>query len=80
MNLGAVYRAADRLADAVASLREAIRLDPRSWSAHYNLAAALAASRDWEAAEASCGHALQLHPGDAETLSLLGFILPAASR
>ena len=75
MNLGAVYRAAGRLADAVASLREAVRLDPRSWSTHYNLAAALTANRDWEAAGASCRHSLQLHGGNAEALSLLGFIL-----
>lgn len=52
-----------RTSEAIASLREAVRLKPNYVEAHLDLALALSAWGDHAAAEKSCRDALRLQPG-----------------
>lgn len=78
-DLGKMLTALGRIDEAIAALREAIRLTPDDADAHFGLAAALARNRDHAAAETAYHEALRLQPehplarlGLGETLMALG--------
>ncbi len=62
-NLGLALRAAGETDGALASYREAIRLDPRDAQAHNNIADILIEGKDFDEAWIHCRHALNLDPG-----------------
>ena len=73
--LGAAYLRANRLPDAVRTLEEAVRLEPRDATAHYNLAHALAASNRAGEAVDHFRDAARLQPSFAEAHNNLGALL-----
>jgi Flp pilus assembly protein TadD len=78
--LGTLYERDNRLADARASLVEAVRLDPKSAEAWNNLGDVWLKLRDWNRAIACYEQALALKPGHAQILSNLGMTLTQAGR
>lgn len=62
VNIGVVWHDMVRSSQAIASLREAILLQPESAVAHYNLGLNLYEFGDSEAAEASLNRALEIQP------------------
>ena len=74
-NLGTVFRALDRLDDAVASFREAIRLDSSFAGAHYNLAMALDLQKHQDEAIDHYREAIRWNPEFADAYNNLGNLL-----
>ena len=52
--------------DALASLRDAVRLDPTDWQPHYRLASDLAQEDQFSDAAAEYAEALRLNPGQVK--------------
>jgi Tfp pilus assembly protein PilF len=79
-DLGEIYRAQGKTADAIAAYRRALALNPKLADAHNNLGTLLAA--DNQAAEAAqCfREALRLNPGHADAHGNLGSLLEADGR
>jgi tetratricopeptide (TPR) repeat protein len=75
INLGAALQARKDFAEAVDSLREAIRLDSAVATAHYNLGGALQAQGDPDGAVAAYREATRLDPNYAEAHNNLGAVL-----
>ncbi len=78
-NLGIAYQAADRMEEAVASFREAVRLQPDA-PACFNLATALKDQKRWEDAIAGFDQALRLNPCYYEAHLNRGVALAGAGR
>jgi Flp pilus assembly protein TadD len=64
-----------RRSEAVASLREAIRLAPSDWQAHYRLASNLAQESDFSGAATEYQEALRLNPAHVKTKLGLAAVL-----
>jgi tetratricopeptide (TPR) repeat protein len=73
--LGAAYLRAGRVPDAVRVLQESVRLEPRDATAHYNLAHALAASKQPAAALRHFREAARRAPSFAEAHNNAGALL-----
>jgi serine/threonine protein kinase len=71
-NKGASLANLGLLDDAIASYREAMRLNPGDADAHYNLGHALGKKGLVDEAIASCREAIRLNPGDADAHNNLG--------
>jgi tetratricopeptide (TPR) repeat protein len=69
--LGRTYAEAGDFTDAVAPLREAIRLDPSSFETWYALAGSLYATRQFAEALPAARKAVDLNPGYFDALNLL---------
>lgn len=65
LNAGSIYLTFDRLDDAAKAYRNALRLDPTSWKARFNLGVALARAQDFVDAKHQFDAALQLRPPHA---------------
>jgi Flp pilus assembly protein TadD len=74
-NLAAAYLEVDRLVEAVAHAREALRLNPSLPGAHNNLGVALRRQGQLAEAEACFREALRLQPNYVEALTNLGATL-----
>ena len=74
-NLGVCYRAMNRIPDAVASFREAIRLQPGFAGARYNLAMALEAAGSVDEALCEYREVLRTSPEFVAALNNLGTLL-----
>ena len=72
MNLGAAYMNLSQLNEAIAALREAIRLRPSLAEAHRNLGHALRRQFSVEEAIAEYRAAIRIRPGDSESQKSLG--------
>ncbi len=79
-NLGACYRAMNRIPDAIAAFREAIRLEPRFIGARYNLAMALEASGLKDEALAEYREVLRTNPDFVGALNNMGSLLSSLDR
>lgn len=79
-NLGACYRAMNRVPDAIAAFREAIRLEPRFVGARYNLAMALEASGRREEALDEYREVLRTNPDFIGALNNMGSLLSSLER
>ncbi len=79
-NLANAFNQLGRTAEAEASAREALRLDPKAVAAHGNLGVALRAQQRFEAAAACFRTATTLHPGYAEGFANLGLVLSELGR
>lgn len=79
-NLGTVYRSAGRLAQAEASFRAALEMQPGSAMTRFNLANALAAQGKLDQALAEYRRALQDDPGNPGIRNNLAAALKAAGR
>ena len=77
-NLGACYRAMNRIPDAIVAFREAIRLEPRFIGARYNLAMALEASGLKDEALAEYREVLRTNPDYVGALNNMGSLLVVA--
>jgi tetratricopeptide (TPR) repeat protein len=66
---------AGRLADAIATFREVVRLDPASADAHCNLGVAYSMSGRWREAATSLQRAVELRHGFDKALRLLAEVL-----
>jgi tetratricopeptide (TPR) repeat protein len=73
-DLALCYLAADRAADALTHLREAVRLEPDSANARYDLGTTLLAQRQLEAAAGQFIEALRLRPVFSEARNNLGVV------
>lgn len=80
INLARAQLAANQAAEAEVQLREALRLDPGSADAHYNLGVLLVRSGRKEAAEAAYLEATRLRPAYAEAWNNLGGLRLGAGR
>jgi tetratricopeptide (TPR) repeat protein len=79
-NLGACYRALNRIDAAIDAFREAVRLQPGFFGARYNLAMALeAAGRPYEALQAY-DEVLRINSGYVEALNNRGALLSSLGR
>jgi serine/threonine-protein kinase len=74
-SVGDALRGIGDLAGAIASYQEALRLDPKSYLAPYNLGLALIDKEDWDAAIVHFKKALDLDPKSALAHFQLGFAL-----
>src|SRR5579862_1385197 len=79
-NLGACYRAMNRLDEAIASFREAVRLEPTFVGARYNLAMALEAAGSIDEAIAEYHQVLLIDPRFFQALNNLGSLLSSCGR
>lgn len=66
----------ERRGEALASLREAIRLNPTDWQPHYRLAHFLARQGDSSEAAAEYREALRLNSTNVKTKLTLAAVLP----
>ncbi|MBM4367658.1 MAG: tetratricopeptide repeat protein [Deltaproteobacteria bacterium] len=80
VDLGIAYLNEKRPEAAVATLREAVKLDPRNWRARAALAMAYAAKGEPELADESFQKALRINPGEGEILVNYGAFLVAHAR
>jgi type IV pilus assembly protein PilF len=78
--LGAAYLREGNAEGAIETLREATKLDPRSWRARNTLALAYAAKGQPELAEKTFHEALAIKPGEAEILVNYGAFLVRSNR
>lgn len=69
--VGIIYAATSRLADAVSSFRRAVDVDPKNGNSQRNLATALFDSGDPAGAVDHARQAVRLRPGDREAARLL---------
>jgi tetratricopeptide (TPR) repeat protein/SAM-dependent methyltransferase len=79
-NLGACYRAMNRLPEAIAAFREAVQIDPRFVGARYNLAMSLEATGALEEAIDEYRKVLRIEPGYTGALNNLGSLLASRQR
>jgi tetratricopeptide (TPR) repeat protein/SAM-dependent methyltransferase len=79
-NLGACYRSMNRIPDAIASFREAIRLDSNFVGARYNLAMALEAAGSVEEALREYREVLRTKPDFVAALNNMGSLLSSLER
>jgi tetratricopeptide (TPR) repeat protein/SAM-dependent methyltransferase len=79
-NLGACYRALDRLDEAVLAFREAVRLQPGFFGARYNLAMALEAAGRPDESLKEYDAVLRLNSSYAEALNNRGALLSSLGR
>jgi tetratricopeptide (TPR) repeat protein len=79
-NLGNAHHAAGRPAEACASYRRAIDLNPNFAAAHNNLGRVLCEEGDFAAASASCERAVEFAPDLAEAHNNLGNALRGLGR
>jgi tetratricopeptide (TPR) repeat protein len=79
-NLGSVFGALDRTAEAIESYRCAIALKPDHAKAHNNLGSALRTFGKLDEAEAMCRRAVALDPASASALVNLGSVLATGDR
>ena len=71
-NIGAIHARQGRVQDALASYRNAARLDPESGDGQFNLGTALAAARLFREAAAALRRATEIDPASAEAWANLG--------
>src|SRR5437763_609361 len=74
-SMAAALLLADRMDEAIANLREALRVDPSYLNARYNLARALAAKGDLDGAAGEYTTFVKERPDDGEAQAALGGIL-----
>ncbi len=79
-DLGIAYLNEKNPESAVATLREAVKLDPRNWRARSALAMAYSAKGQPELADESFRKALRVNPGEGEILVNYGAFLIANNR
>ena len=79
-NLGACYRSLNRIDEAIAAFREAVRLQPKFLGARYNLAMALEAAGSPDEALEVYDEVLRLNPGYVEALNNRGALLSSLGR
>lgn len=75
LDRGITLLQSEKAADALAPLREAVRMDPRLVAAHYHLAAALRATDDFDGAEAELREAVKLAPDSGHVHNFLALFL-----
>ena len=74
--LGEVLWKLERRADAIAALRDSIRLEPSDWQPHYRLASDLAQQGQFADAASEYQEALRLNPDSVKTrLGLVSVLL-----
>ncbi len=78
--LGAYFGKHQQLACALNAFHAAVRIDPRSWEARYDLALALLQHQQADAAANELRTAATLKPGDAQTQLALGIASNQAGR
>ena len=78
--LGNAYNLAGRFADAAATYRRLLAVDPANALAYENLGIAQLQSKDLKSAEASLRHAIELDPSLAGAYTALGVVLATTSR
>jgi tetratricopeptide (TPR) repeat protein/SAM-dependent methyltransferase len=79
-NLGACYRGLNRIDEAIAAFREAVRLQPALIGARYNLAMALEAAGRPDEALKAYDEVLRLNSGYVEALNNRGGLLSSLGR
>lgn len=78
--LGNAYNMAGRFADAAATYRRLLAVDPANALAYENLGIAQLQSKDLKSAEASLRHAIELDPSLAGAYTALGVVLATTNR
>lgn len=80
IDLGLYYSLAERDKDAIDAGRSAVSLLPTNYAGHTNLCRAYNETKEYSLAVGTCNRALQLKPGDGETLFYLGNALTGAGK
>ncbi|MGH9626220.1 MAG: tetratricopeptide repeat protein, partial [Bryobacteraceae bacterium] len=78
--LGAWFAKRHRIACAISAFEQAVRLDAKSWQAHYNLGLALLENRDRDRALAEFRVAARENPSSSAVGNALGGTLQAAGK